>query len=540
MIRRPVFDAIRRLLGRGLRQREVAAIDAALDAAAQGDDFLSLDRVTPVPCPTSATRRVSAEGVALIKRFEGCARRRADGDFEAYPDPGAGAAPWTIGWGATGPGIGPGTRWTQAQCDARLVADVARHADDVSKALGEAPTTQAQFDALVSFHYNTGAIGRATLTRKHIAGDYAGAAAEFARWNRAGGRVLKGLVRRRTAEAQLYLNRRPSERNPAGRTALAGEAGVQHMLRLMAPAAMVILAAAGPALAQGKGHGGGNGHGSERAQKAHGSSRMASDDHGRQAAAKSSKAEKASARATGAGRAEHAKQAAGVVRDRRDGDRGQDTRNADWNRHGDWEGRGDRDGRDAVFALVPGCPPGLAKKHNGCLPPGQARQNRDRYFGYEYRPALFAVPLHTRADYAYYDGFLVPPSGSGLSYIPLLGGALAVGRLWPETYPSLALAGWQQDYYGFDDQRTYRYADNVVYQVDPQSAAIEAVVALLTGSDFAVGEPMPAGYDVYTVPGPYRDRYADTDDALYRYADGRIYEIDPTSMLIAKAIDLVL
>ena len=57
---------------------------------------------------------------------------------------------------------------------------------------------------MVSFHYNTGAIDRATLTKKHKAHDYGGAAAEFARWNRAGGRVLKGLVRRRGSEAKLY------------------------------------------------------------------------------------------------------------------------------------------------------------------------------------------------------------------------------------------------------------------------------------------------------------------------------------------------
>ena len=74
----------------------------------------------------------------------------------------------------------------------------------MTRAIGEAPTSQAQFDALVSFHYNTGAIGRATLTRRHRAGDHAGAAREFARWNRAGGRVLAGLVRRRAAEAALY------------------------------------------------------------------------------------------------------------------------------------------------------------------------------------------------------------------------------------------------------------------------------------------------------------------------------------------------
>jgi GH24 family phage-related lysozyme (muramidase) len=98
--------------------------------------------------------------------------------------------------------------WTQAECDARLEADLVRYADDVSEALGDAATSQPQFDALVSFHYNTGAIARATLTRKHRAGDFAGAAREFARWNRAGGRVLKGLSRRRAAEADLYRHDR--------------------------------------------------------------------------------------------------------------------------------------------------------------------------------------------------------------------------------------------------------------------------------------------------------------------------------------------
>ena len=190
MFRKPVFDAIRRLLGRGLRQHEVAAIDAALDAGEAA-----------VAAPA---RRIGPQGIALIQRFEGCERRIPGGLVEAYPDPGTGRAPWTIGWGATGPGIGPGTVWTQAQCDARLEADLARYAAEVSAALGEAPATQAQFDALVSFHYNTGAIRRATLTRKHVAGDLAGAAAEFARWNRAGGRVLRGLTRRRAAEAALY------------------------------------------------------------------------------------------------------------------------------------------------------------------------------------------------------------------------------------------------------------------------------------------------------------------------------------------------
>src|SRR5690606_35813976 len=118
-------------------------------------------------------------------------------------DPATGGAPWTIGWGATGPGIGPGTVWTRAECDARLEADVTRHAAEVERALVGAAATQAQFDALVSFHYNTGAIRRATLTRLHREERYDAAAREFARWNKAAGRVLRGLTRRRAAEADL-------------------------------------------------------------------------------------------------------------------------------------------------------------------------------------------------------------------------------------------------------------------------------------------------------------------------------------------------
>ena len=79
-----------------------------------------------------------------------------------------------------------------------------RYADAVSRAIGTAPTTQNQFDALVSFHYNTGAIATATLTKKHKEGKYAAAKAEFARWNKNAGKVMAGLVRRRAAEAELY------------------------------------------------------------------------------------------------------------------------------------------------------------------------------------------------------------------------------------------------------------------------------------------------------------------------------------------------
>lgn len=199
MNRKMIFNTVRTMLGRGFSQSEVDRLDRALDAVENFDH----DSASCVPS-NEKLRRISPAGIALIKRFEGCARLRRDGLVEAYPDPATGGPPWTIGWGATGPDIGPCTVWTQDECDARLERDLARYSDQVARAIGQALTTQAQFDALVSFHYNTGAIARATLTKKHFVGDIEGVVREFQRWNRAGGRVLKGLTRRRLAEAQLY------------------------------------------------------------------------------------------------------------------------------------------------------------------------------------------------------------------------------------------------------------------------------------------------------------------------------------------------
>lgn len=135
----------------------------------------------------------------LVKSFEGCV-------LKAYPDPATGGDPWTIGVGATGPGIAKGVVWTQEQADDRLMADLARFGRGVWNAIGEKETTQNRFDALVSFAFNVG-LGNllsSTLLRKHVAGDYEGAAAQFIRWNRASGKVMAGLTRRRAAEAALY------------------------------------------------------------------------------------------------------------------------------------------------------------------------------------------------------------------------------------------------------------------------------------------------------------------------------------------------
>lgn len=164
-------------------------------------DLMGLPRDRDAP-PLTASRKA----LALIKQFEGCQKVLPDGRIAAYPDPGTGAEPWTIGWGSTGPDIRKGTIWTQAQADARFAEDIAEFSQGVAELIGKAPTTQSQFDAMVSFAYNLGlgSLKESTLLRRHKEGSYAGAALEFTRWNKAGGKVLSGLIRRRAAEAELY------------------------------------------------------------------------------------------------------------------------------------------------------------------------------------------------------------------------------------------------------------------------------------------------------------------------------------------------
>jgi lysozyme len=120
----------------------------------------------------------------------------------AYPCP---AGKWTISWGITGPKIKQGTTWSFDECRAAFATKVEVFERGVDRLLAGCPTTQNQFDAMVSFAYNCGlgAFGKSTLLAKHKAGDYAGAADEFKRWTNHG---LAGLVTRRRIEALVYLD----------------------------------------------------------------------------------------------------------------------------------------------------------------------------------------------------------------------------------------------------------------------------------------------------------------------------------------------
>ena len=146
------------------------------------------------------TRKTATRGIELIKEFEGCR-------LTAYKCP---AGVLTIGYGHTGTvdgkAVASGMTITAAKATELLRADLAKFEAAVNSYV-TAPITQNMFDALVSFTYNcgAGALKSSTLLKKLNARDYDGAAAEFPKWNKVGGKVLNGLVRRRAREQQLFL-----------------------------------------------------------------------------------------------------------------------------------------------------------------------------------------------------------------------------------------------------------------------------------------------------------------------------------------------
>lgn len=143
--------------------------------------------------------QISNKGVSLIKGFEKL-------ELRAYPDPGTGGKPWTVGWGHT-KGVKPGDQITQAQAEAFLAEDLAVFELTVNSAV-KVPVTQNQFDAMVSLAFNIGGgnFAGSTLVKRFNAGDVQGAADQFPRWKNANGKEMKGLVRRRAAERELFLS----------------------------------------------------------------------------------------------------------------------------------------------------------------------------------------------------------------------------------------------------------------------------------------------------------------------------------------------
>jgi lysozyme len=141
--------------------------------------------------------KTSQVGLDFIAEHEGL-------KLTAYPDPGTGGEPFTIGVGRAH-GVKPGDTCTKHEALQWLAEDVETAEKAVLRCVS-VPLNQEQFDALVSFTFNCGAgnLASSTLLKLLNNGDYAGAKEQFQRWNKAAGREMAGLTKRRHAEAALF------------------------------------------------------------------------------------------------------------------------------------------------------------------------------------------------------------------------------------------------------------------------------------------------------------------------------------------------
>jgi len=138
--------------------------------------------------------KISEEGISLIKNYEGCR-------LEAYQDS---VGIWTIGYGVI-KGVKEGDQINQEEADHLLKEELPEYEGYINDMI-KVPLEQCQFDALVCWVYNLGPnnLKDSTLLRILNDGDYDGVPEQIKRWNKAGGKVLAGLVKRRAAEADLF------------------------------------------------------------------------------------------------------------------------------------------------------------------------------------------------------------------------------------------------------------------------------------------------------------------------------------------------
>jgi lysozyme len=170
------------------------AVDGIVGQATWAAAFAN--NITTPSAGGTATGHINQRGLNIVKNFEGLR-------LNAYLDP---VGIWTIGYGHTGPEVGPGEVITTAQAESLLKKDLVRFENGVRQ-LVKVPVNSNQFSALVSFAFNvgTGALAQSTLLALLNQRDYQGAADQFSRWVYGGGQALPGLVSRRNAERALFL-----------------------------------------------------------------------------------------------------------------------------------------------------------------------------------------------------------------------------------------------------------------------------------------------------------------------------------------------
>jgi lysozyme len=138
---------------------------------------------------------ISDAGYELIKSFEGC-------ELEAYQ---CAAGVWTIGYGHT-KDVQEGDKWSEEKAEFMLWRELEEEYEHYINSLVTVPINQCQFDALVSWVYNLGPnnLKKSSMLRILNEGKYDEVPAQMKRWNKAGGKILEGLVRRREAESDMF------------------------------------------------------------------------------------------------------------------------------------------------------------------------------------------------------------------------------------------------------------------------------------------------------------------------------------------------
>ena len=164
------------------------------------------------------------------------------------------------------------------------------------------------------------------------------------------------------------------------------------------------------------------------------------------------------------------------------------------------------------------------------------------YFGNSYVPDYYGwnafYPDSPYMDYRYLNGNVYgvdPYSGMVEDVIPTYAYGYGVGQMLPAGYGYYNVPTQYRSLYYDTSDYNYWYAPGAIYQVDPSSQLITAVASLLAPG-MSVGQPMPMGYDVYNVPYAYRSTYYDTPNAWYRYNNGYIYQVDPTTRLVQAVV----
>lgn len=211
--------------------------------------------------------------------------------------------------------------------------------------------------------------------------------------------------------------------------------------------------------------------------------------------------------------------------------------------------------RDELFGRrlgygVGGCPPGLAKKGNGCMPPGQAAKFIGRPLAVATRYGALA-PLPTSFNSLFYDDDdYYYRYGGGYVYrvdrhddlisglIPLFGGAMVGQPLNPYYVNSYYQPPYYSAFYPNSPYDCHQYGYGYVYETDCMTGMVEDVIPTYAYG-YGVGQIMPASYSYYNVPYAYRSYYADNNDYYYRYAPGAIYQVDRGTALISAVAALL-